>query len=202
MDANKGGYIRDYYAAFEYRHGDIQKARALLQGAVDDSVLAIIHFGEMLALEPDAESRDVAQRMYDMAAERLEKLPLGPDDFIGIPETILVLLGKQKEASQLLSARLKSSNPTWKEELLRFLADPEREPNELLAAVDPNSYNEVMARKLIALRHLSRGETEPAAEQFEACRQINNYLPDSYWASAYLRRLEMDSDWVEWLETR
>jgi serine/threonine protein kinase len=191
IDSHQGGYICDYYAAFEYRRGNRDKAERLLRGACSDSVLAAIHLGEMLAFESGRE--EDARGMYVKATEAIDKLTLGPDDFIGIPETILVLLDGPGKAAGELNRRREFTSLPLQRQMLKFLADYEMHPEDLLSSIDRESRNSrSMAHKLIEMRHLSCGETQLAAEQLQACLNVTYWLPDSVWAHAFLSQRNDD----------
>ena len=183
-----GGFRNDYYAAFEYRQGNIEQAERLLRDASSDSVLAAIHLGEMLALRPGRE--DDARHVYEEAAKTIDGLRLEPDDFVGIPETILVLVDGPEGAARELGERIKSTTSPWQRRALEFLTDRHVRPEELLASIDQDSRNmRAMTHKLIALRHLSCGEVPQAIQQLQACLNVNYWLPDSMWAHAFLAQL-------------
>lgn len=191
IDSSDGGYIRDYYAAFEYRHGNIEKAERLLAGGSSESVLAAIHYGEMLALDP--KRAEHARDMYTQALKAIERLSVGPDDVIGIPETILLLMGDEPRARRELKRRLHGMPASAQRQMMEFLADAEMSPKELLAAIgDASLAARAMAHKMIALRHLSRGEKQMAMEQLRACLSVTYWFPDSMWAHAILAQIERE----------
>ena len=129
--------------------------------------------------------------MYEEAASTIDRLTLGPDDFIGLPETILVMLDGPEKAAGTLQKRIESTSSELHRKMLQFLADPDMPPEELLSFGAPESRNNrAMALKLIAFRHLSRSETAEAIGQLEACLDVTYWLPDSVWAHAFLSKLK------------
>ena len=109
-------------------------------------------------------------------------------------------VGLQEEATQKTNERLASSGrSSWQKEILEFVADPDMEPKELLNAIKGNC-NRVVAHKVIAFRHLSRGEVRLAQDHLEKSQQACPLQPDAYWAGAFLSRLQTDTAWCERLE--
>ena len=129
--------------------------------------------------------------MYDKAIAAVKRLSIERDDFIGIPETILLLAGEEDRARRELKQRLSNTRPSAQRQMMEFLADAEMSPKELLAAIgDASLAARAMAHKMIALRHLSRGEKQMAMEQLRACLSVSYWFPDSMWAHAILAQIE------------
>jgi hypothetical protein len=192
--------MQGYYAAFEYRHGNRPLAMELLRTSSHESVLSAIHYGEALALEKGQES--LAREVYEEVSRKVEQLSIGPDDYVGVPETILLLLGDTGQASQRLAARLSSGQTlSWQNTMLGYLAEPDMPPEELLKSAT-RAYDRVVSHKLIAFRCLSRDQIELAEEHLERCVDAFRWQPDAYWANAFLSRLRTDTPWREWLKTR
>ena len=192
--------MQGYYAAFEYRHGNRDLALDLLRDSSVESVLSAIHYGEALAMEKGSESR--AREVYEDVSRKVDHLSIGPDDYVGVPETILLLLGDAEQVSRRLAARQKSGQTlSWQNAMLEFMAKPDMPPDHLLAAA-PRAYDRVVAHKLIAFRYLSRGEIDLAEDHLSKCVEAFHWQPDAYWANAFLSRLRTDTAWREWLKTR
>ncbi len=200
VSSSTAGWMHGYFAAFEYRHGNREEALEFLRSLSSQSLWAVMPYGEAMALEPDG--ADIAMDTYEQAAQRFDQYSIGPHDFVDVPETILLLLGDQAEASRRLALRNGSAQgPPWQMEMQKFLSDPSAQDETLLNSAK-GAYSRVVAHKLIAFRHLSRGNIDLAEDHLAKCVQAFRWQPDAYWANAFLSRLRTDTAWREWLKTR
>lgn len=200
IGTSAGGYLQGYYAAFEYRNGNRDLALDLLRTSSSESVLSMIHFGEALAMDKGSETR--AREVYKEVLQKVDDLSIGPDDYVGVPETILLLLGDTEQVPRSLATRHKSGHTlSWQNAMFEFMAKPDMSPDLLLAAA-PQAYDQVVAHKLIAFRYLSRGDVDLAEDHLAKCVKAFHWQPDAYWANAFLSRLRADTAWREWLKTR
>ena len=143
IGTSAGGYLQGYYAAFEYRNGNWDFALDLLHKSSGESVLSAIHYGEALAMEKGNETR--AREVYEDVLRKVDDLSIGPDDYVGVPETILLLLGDAEQVSGRLAARQQSGQTlSWQNAMLEFMAKPDMPPEHLLAAA-PRAYDQVVA---------------------------------------------------------
>jgi tetratricopeptide (TPR) repeat protein len=190
-----------YYAASLYRNKAIPEALAVLEQAASHALWASIIHGEMLALQPG--KKQSAREVYQQVIARISEFALQPNDFVGVPETIPLLLGDQTKASEECRRRLAiKSWYSWQKEVVDFVADPQMEAELLLAATADSRYNRVVAHKVIAFRYLSQGDVVKAEEHLDKCYQTCPLQPDAFWAKALLSRLRTDDAWRVSIERR
>ena len=206
QDFGTGGWMAVYFAAFEYQHGRYSRALNLLRDASSDSVWASVFLGEVLALQHDDDGQTQAREYYQNAQGKMTAHAFQPHDFVGVPETILMLLGAQDEATDKIQDCLDRSDHdsrrySCQREILEFVADPNMDPDDLLAVVHGRN-NRVMAHKVIAFRYLSRGQLDLAEHHLEQCYEAGPFQPDAYWANAILARLRHDTEWRQVFETK
>jgi tetratricopeptide (TPR) repeat protein len=193
------GWMSVYYAASLYRSGKHDEALDVLEEAASESLWARVLYGEALALEVGREAE--AREVWAKAVQERPKHAIQADDFVGLPEMTLLLLGDQKAATDSLRSRPPHDLITsWQRDVVEFIANPSSAPDDLLEATADSRYNRVVAHKVIALRYLSRGNLDLAKIHLAKCVDTCPVQPDAYWAAAILERLETDESFQQSLQ--
>lgn len=194
---NKNTWMYIMYAAAQYRT-DPNEALEILRVSSSQFVNAV-YYGEVLALEPGMEKQSHEQ--YDRLQERDQPYWMGEDDQFAIPEVMLLLLGEQMKASQAIAGKLKSEDRSPREiRFLRYIGDPTASDQELVSGSKSN-FDLSVAHRLIAYRHLGKGNTKEARRHLAACIEALPVGVEACWAEPILIRLD-DEGWVDLIRDR
>lgn len=195
VDAGGTGYFRLQCASLAYRLDDADTALHILdeEEAIRNPVVSIAR-AELLALEPSR--REEAIRF---AQEHLRRNRDALRDFRKgawqLPESIgLILNGSTSAVAP--SKRSGGRSNSIDSAVLAYI--DERNEDKLLEEARSSTRPAealCIAHKMIGVTALVEGDKDKAKSHFADCLKTGYFIPDLYWAAAYLGRLNREPEW-------